>query len=108
MLTEKGTLPVGVEYEGKTHKDFEIREQIVADSINVFDNPDHAARAGKNALFANLCVTANMLLSIGTIPKEEITPDLLMGMFQEDLNAISQAEVRLTVQQATFRKEKKE
>jgi hypothetical protein len=103
MLTEKGTLPVGVEYEGKTHKDFEIREQIVADSINVFDNPAQAAKAEKNALFANLCVTANMLVSLGTIPKEDITPDLLMGMLQEDLNAISLAEVRLAAQRKSFR-----
>lgn len=103
MLTEKGTLPVGVEYEGKTHKDFEIREQIVADSINVFDNPAQAAKAEKNGLYANLCVTANMLVSLGTIPKEDITPDLLMGMLQEDLNAISLAEVRLAAQRKSFR-----
>jgi hypothetical protein len=103
MLTEKGTLPVGVEYEGKTHKDFEIREQIVADSINVFDNPAQGAKARENAPYANLCVTANMLLSIGTIPKEDITADLLMGMLQEDLNAISLAEVGLAAQRESFR-----
>lgn len=103
MITEKGTLPIGIEHNGQIHKDFEIREQIVADSINVFDDLDRAKKAEKNGLYANLCVTANMLLSLGTIPKEDITPDLLMGMLQEDLNAISLAEVRLATQRKSFR-----
>jgi hypothetical protein len=106
MFTEKGTLPNGVEYEGVTHRAFEIRKQIVADTVNIFDDPARAARAEKNKLYAELCITANMLLSLGTIPKEEITGDLLMGMDQEDQNEISAAEVRLALQSATFRKEK--
>jgi len=103
MITEKGTLPNGVEFEGVIHKDFEIREQIVADSINVFDDPARTAKAEKNTLYANLCITANILVSLGTIPKEKITPDLLMDMLQEDFNAISLAEVRLATQRKSFR-----
>jgi hypothetical protein len=103
MITEKGILPNGVEYNGERHKDFEIREQIVADSINVFDEPVRAAKAEKNTLYANLCVMANTLVSLGTIPKKDITPDLLMGMLQDDFNAINMAEVRLAVQRKSFR-----
>ena len=106
MFTEKGTLPIGIDHKGETHKDFEIRKQIVADTVNIFDDPERAARAEKNKLYAELCITANMLLSLGTIPKEEITGDLLMGMDQEDQNAISAAEARLAIKSATFRKEK--
>jgi len=47
-----------------------------------------------------------MLLIIGTIPKEEITPDFLMGMLQSDLNEISAAEARLAIKCATFCEEK--
>ena len=103
MITEKGILPIGVKFNGVIHKDFEIREQIVADSINVFDDPDRGVKAVKNKLYANLCVTANMLLSLGTIPKEEITPDLLMTIRQMDLNEISAAEMRLAIKCTTFR-----
>ena len=39
MLTEKGTLPIGVEFDGKIHKDFEIRPQLQRDTIDLFDNP---------------------------------------------------------------------
>ncbi|MGD0278343.1 MAG: hypothetical protein ABSC11_03450 [Smithella sp.] len=106
MFTEKGTLPNGVEFNGVTHRDFEIREQIVADSINVFDDPEQAERAMKNQLYANLCVTANMFLSLGTIPKKEITADLLMDALQEDQNEISDAEKRLAIKRLNFRKEK--
>jgi hypothetical protein len=108
MLTEKSVLPIGVEHNGVTHKDFEIREQIVADTINVFDNPERAAKAEKNIRYAELCITANMLLSLGTIPKEEITGDLLMGMHQADQNEITAAEVRLAIKRTSFREEKKE
>lgn len=103
MITEKGTLPNGVEYQGEIHRDFEIRPQIVADSINVFDDPVRASKAEKNSLYANLCITANMIISLGTIPKENITPDLLMGMLQEDLNEIALAEVRLAAKRKSFR-----
>ena len=47
MFTEKGTLPIGVEHNGEIQKDFEIRRQIVADSINVFDDPARGAKAEK-------------------------------------------------------------
>ena len=102
MITEKGIFPIGVEFNGVIHRDFEIREQIVSDSINVFDDPARRAKAEKNTLYANLCVTANLLISLGSIPKEDITPDLLMGMLQEDFNAISLAEVRLAAQRKSF------
>ena len=108
MLQEKGTLPNGVEHGGVTHKDFEIREQIVADTINIFDDPKIAERSGKNLRYAELCITANMIVSLGTIPKAEITGDLLMNMLQEDQNEISAAEMRLAIKRATFRKEEKE
>jgi len=104
MLTETGTLPNGVEYGGQTHNDFEIREQIVADSIGVFDDPDRSAKAQANMPYANLCITAQMIISLGTIPKDAITPELLMGMLQSDMNEISLAEVRLKAKRESFRR----
>jgi hypothetical protein len=108
MLTEKGTLPVGVEYEGKTHKDFEIREQLVSDMIDIFDDPVHAVRAEKNNYFFGACILSKLIVSIGTISKEAITPELLLGMFQDDLNEIKLAEARLDKKRKSFRESDKE
>jgi hypothetical protein len=103
MLTEKGTLPIGVEYEGKTHKDFEIREQLVSDMISVFDDPAQAARAEKNNYYLGMCILAKVIVSIGTIPKEALTVDLLLGMLQDDLNEVKRAEGRLDAKRKSFR-----
>ena len=107
MLTEKGTLPIGVEYEGKTHKDFEIREQIVSDMIDVFDDATHAARAQKNDYYLGACILSKLIVSIGTIPKEAITVNLLLGMLQDDLNEVKRAEGRLDAKRKSFRLEVK-
>jgi hypothetical protein len=103
MFTEKGTLPIGVEYDGKVHSDFEIREQIVRDMIDVFDDPKQALRAAVNSYYLGICITANLLIGIGTIPKEAITADMLLGMYQEDINALKAAEKRLEERRDSFR-----
>jgi hypothetical protein len=103
MLTEKGTLPVGVEYNSETHREFEIREQLVSDSVSIFDDPVQGVKAEKNIQYANLCITAKMIVSIGSIPKAEITPELLMNLLQSDFNEISLAEVRLKAKRESFR-----
>ena len=107
MLTEKSTLPFGIERNGETHRDFEIREQLVSDSISIFDDPVSGAKAEKNSQYASLCITAMQIVSIGTIPKNEITPDLLMEMLQADYNEISLAEVRLRARRESFRSKDK-
>jgi hypothetical protein len=102
MLTEKGTLPVGVEFDGKTHRDFEIREQLVRDMVEVYDDPELSARAEKNDAFMGLCLMARQV-RIGTIPQEAITPELLLGMHQADMSAINKAEKVLVARRASFR-----
>lgn len=103
MFTEKGTFPNGVEYDGKIHKEFELREQLVCDAINVFDDPEISERAQKNPQYLSLCILANMIVRIGDIPKEKITGDLLNTMYQDDLNALRDAEVRLDAKRRSFR-----
>lgn len=105
MLTEKGTLPGGVEFDGQIHKEFEIREQLVRDGVAVYDDPDRAARAEKNDAYMGLCILAGQVLSLGSIPKDSISPELLMDMSQEDFNALNDASGRLTVRRASFRSE---
>jgi len=105
MLTEKGTLPVGVEFEGKVHQEFELREQLVSDMVDVFDNEKNAERAQKNAQFFSACLLTGRLTKLGDIPKEQITVDLLLGMNFNDYGLIIDAGKRLEVRESTFRQE---
>lgn len=101
--TEKGTLSFGVEHKGEIHRDFEIREQLVRDSVEAIEDKEHGARAEKSDSFFSVCVTARRLLKLGGIPKEAITPDLIMDMRQEDLNEIHAASKRLEEARRRFR-----
>lgn len=105
MLTEKGILPVGIEYEGIVHREFEIREQRVRDLVAVYDNPEVAGRAESNDAFLGLCILAGQVVSLGAIPAEAITPELLLDMTQEDFNELSNAARRLEERRKSFRGE---
>ncbi|MDA8170322.1 MAG: hypothetical protein M0Z48_00635 [Nitrospiraceae bacterium] len=98
MMTEKGTLPVGVEYEGKPQRDFELRPQLVQDSVDAVEEE----RAQRNESYLGVCVLAKQLTKLGDIPKEKITPTLLMGMYEADLGVISAAARRLQQRLARF------
>ncbi len=103
--TEKGTLPGGVEYEGQVHREYEVREQRVGDMIAVYDDPERAKRAENNAMFMGLCILAGQIVKLGTIPKEAITPELLLDIEQPDCNELSEAAKRLEERRKTFRRE---
>jgi len=104
-MTENGTLPCGVEYDGRIHRDYEIREQRVRDMVAVYDDPKVAIRAENNATFLGLCILAGQIVKLGTIPKEAITPELLLDMAQVDCNELSEASKRLEERRKTFRGE---
>jgi hypothetical protein len=103
MITEKGTLPIGVEYDGRLHRDFELRPQFVRDTVDVFEDPEAGRRASRNSQFFAACLFAGRLIRIGDIPKEAITPDMVLDMDQDDYNEILLAARRLESHQATFR-----
>ncbi len=103
MMTEKGMLPVGVEHEGKLQRDFELRPQIVSDSVDALEDE----RAARNESYLGICVLAKQIVRLGDIPKAKITPAILMGMYAEDLAAISAANGRLQARMARFHGEGK-
>lgn len=99
MITEKGVLPIGVEYKGMVHRDFEIRPQLVRDSIDAVEDP----RAMRNESYLGLAVITNQIIRLGEIPKEEITPELMLDMYDADLAEIQQATGRLQTRLKSFR-----
>ena len=98
MMTERGTLPVGVEFEGRQHREFELRPQIVRDSIEAMEDE----RAQKNKNYMALAVMARQVVRLGDIPKEKITAALLMEMYDQDLAAMAEAAGRLRQRMARF------
>lgn len=104
-MTEKGTLPFGVEFEGQTHREFELRPQYVRDTVDIFEDPAAGKRAEKNNQYFAACLFAGRLVRLGDIPKEAITVDMLLDMHQDDYEAIIKAGKRLEEQEATFRRQ---
>ncbi|MCX5785665.1 MAG: hypothetical protein NTX59_08240 [Elusimicrobia bacterium] len=87
-----GKLPIGLEFAGKRHQEFELRPQLVEDAVLIYEDPDHGARAEKNSYFAGVCILARRLNKLGDIPKESITPDLIMKMDAADMAAIQKTD----------------
>lgn len=88
QFTETGTLAYGVQHNGVIHRDFEIRLQTVGDEIEV------VAEVGSDIIDANFTVhlLARTLLRLGSIPAEEITPELLKdNLIYEDYTALLKA-----------------
>jgi hypothetical protein len=102
MVTESGTLPIGVEFEGSIHREFVLRPLLARDSVEVMES-EYGGRAAKNDQFLGLCLLAYRLEKLGDIPREKITPDLVMEFFDDDLTAVMAAEGRLRLKLRTFR-----
>jgi phage FluMu protein gp41 len=98
-LTETCTLPLGIEYNGEIHRELELRPQRVGDTIDALEND----RARHNDSYLGLCVLARQVVRLGRIPAPDITPDLLMNLYDTDMAAINAALGRLQMRQASFR-----
>jgi hypothetical protein len=90
MKTVKGTLTQGIEFDGKTHVDYEIRTGTIGDLVELYDTP-MAERASKNFYFQQTALTALRLVKLGGIPKDRITPELLLTLSETDMSALMAA-----------------
>ncbi|MGQ6115961.1 hypothetical protein ACUNHX_03875 [Serratia sp. IR-2025] len=85
-FTHSATLPIGVFYQGQLHRDFTIRMSTVGDEIAVVEDgiPDSGTLVG---------VLARCLTTLGSIPAEEITYQLLCdALVSEDYQALRTAQ----------------
>lgn len=99
MITQSDKLKVGVEVDGKVHLDFTLRPRLVRDSVEAQEDE----RAQVNPAYEGLVMTAKQLVQLGDLPKEKITPDLLMDMHDLDMQVILEAAAKLQGRLATFR-----
>ncbi|MBI4746827.1 MAG: hypothetical protein HY786_09940 [Deltaproteobacteria bacterium] len=103
MITEKGQLPVGIVYNGKTHKEFVIRPQKVRDSVEALEDE----RANTNNAYLGIALLTRQIEAIGDMPKDKITTELLMDMYDVDIGALNDAKERLAKRLKSFRGEDK-
>lgn len=90
MITSEGKLNVGIDYAGSTHVEFTIRAPKVKDTI------ESMAAVGKSdSLKFMLEMYSRQLISLGDIPKEHITPELLSDLYDVDLAVIQEASQEL-------------
>lgn len=84
--TISGRLTIGVEFNGKLHRDFVLRLPTVGDEIEVSENDDVPDSGFRVALFSRC------LISLGTIPQEALTYELLCSELESgDFSAIVKA-----------------
>lgn len=96
-MTEKGSLEYGVEYpagSGELHYDFEIRVSTIGDNIAAYERPE-VIGGGVSNMRVNAILLAECLLSLGTIPKESITPELLDTAVDADYDVLVAAQEAL-------------
>ncbi|MDF0377698.1 hypothetical protein [Methylophilus sp. YYY-1] len=88
MITIKDILPVGVEHNGKVHRDFELRPAKLLDNIEAIEElGDQAA----SALRLGTAILARQIVSIGDIPRELITTDFVYQLLDVDYDALEKA-----------------
>lgn len=95
--TEKGSLEYGVEYppgSGELHYDFEVRLGTIGENIEVYEQPEIIG-GGVSNMRVNVAMLARCLVSLGTIPKEAITDDLLMTAVDGDYDVMMKAQDEL-------------
>ncbi len=83
MKTAEGKLKIGLEFEGKNHVDFSIRAPKVKDSLEAIDEVGESS-----GLKFMLATYARQILVLGDIPKEKITTELLLELYDIDLAII--------------------
>lgn len=98
-LKETGKLPVGFEINGEVHRDYVLLPRRVSHSIEALKDP----RAVEDDTFRGVSLIAQQLEQLGSLPKEQITADLLVDALDLDMTCLLEAHRRLEVRLIKFR-----
>lgn len=100
MIKEKGVLPIGLLVGDVWHREFTLRPRLVSDTVKAMEDP----RTVEDG-FRGVALLATQIEKLGDIPIEQITPDLLLGMYDTDLGEVMDASRRVEVRLIKFREE---
>lgn len=79
MITQTGKLVYGIEHGGKVHVDFELRLPTIGDNITALEEV-----GTESNLRLGVAMMAASIVSLGDIPPEEITYELLAKELVDD------------------------
>jgi phage FluMu protein gp41 len=97
MLTVKGTLPIGIEFEGVTHREYELRARRIRDSIEASEDNE---AAGDSRL--GLAILTRQIVQLGSIPRENIALETIMDLYDDDLAELYRAAEEVAAKLTTF------
>lgn len=100
-MNQQGILPVGIEVDGVLHREFELRPQKVRDSIEALK--DERAQADESWL--GLVLQCRQIVKLGTLKPEQITPELLIDLYEVDMQVLMEGAAKLRERLRTFRAE---
>lgn len=81
----KSTLINGVEIDAVLHQTFEMREATIRDAINAIDKRNAAGEGLTSYLTLQMYQAAEQLVSLGDLPKDQITAALLLSLPEDDI-----------------------
>lgn len=88
-LTVEESLPIGITVDGKVYKKFSIRPALLRDSVNAVNKLGaEAATASSNKL---RYATMAERVSFEGLEQYQVTPDLLLDMFDRDAKKLEDA-----------------
>lgn len=93
---EKSALLHGIQAGGKVHFDFTVGLPVVRDTIEALRLTDEACGTTDGAaagMYYRVAVMACALTSLGDLPKDDITPELLLENLSDDDFDIIDAEI---------------
>lgn len=103
MTTVKGTLPIGIEYGGKVHREFKLRPRLVRDSVEAAEEVGDGSESR-----TGLAILARQFVQLGNIPPTGITTEVLLDMYEEDLGELYRAAEEVAAKLKTFRGSRQE
>ncbi len=74
MSTQTGTFPIGIVVDGVRQTAFELRSVTVGDNVDVIEELGDVS-----ALRLSAALYARQLVALGSLPKERITSELVLG-----------------------------
>lgn len=86
-MTQTGALPIGLVIDGQRHTAFELRSATLGDNIEAIETLGDVS-----SLRIAACVFAKQLLSLGTLPKEQLSAELVLSLNPEDFEALQLAQ----------------
>jgi hypothetical protein len=91
MITQTGKLKYGIEVDGVTHTDFELRLPTIGDNIDAVEQV-----GATSSLKVHLAMMARTLMRLGTLPAEQVTYELLLqNLVDDDFDVLVAQEMEL-------------